>query len=36
VTLRGGQVYTFRGERIVAVDNYHDPNDALEALGLSE
>jgi ketosteroid isomerase-like protein len=35
VTLRGGQVYSFRDGLISAVDNYYDPNAALEAVGLS-
>jgi ketosteroid isomerase-like protein len=36
VTLRGGQIYTFRGGLVVAVENYYDADEALEAAGLSE
>jgi ketosteroid isomerase-like protein len=35
VELRGGQVYSFRDGLISAVDNYYDPDEALEAVGLS-
>jgi ketosteroid isomerase-like protein len=36
VELRGGQVYSFRGRQISAVDNYYDAKQALEAAGLAE
>lgn len=36
VTLRGGQVYSFRDGLISAVDNYYDAGEALEAVGLTE
>jgi len=36
VELRAGQVYSFRGRQISAVDNYYDANAALEAVGVSE
>jgi ketosteroid isomerase-like protein len=35
-SMRWGQVYTFRDQQIVAVDNYYEPKQALEAVGLSE
>jgi uncharacterized protein len=35
-TMRWGQVYTFRGGQISAVDNYYEASDALAAVGLSE
>jgi ketosteroid isomerase-like protein len=35
VALRGGQVYSFRGGLISAVDNYYEPSEALQAVGLS-
>jgi hypothetical protein len=31
-----GQVYTFRGQQISAVDNYYTASAALEAVGLSD
>jgi ketosteroid isomerase-like protein len=34
--MRWGQVYTFHGGQIASVDNYYEPADALEAVGLSE
>jgi ketosteroid isomerase-like protein len=33
---RWGQVYDFRYGRVSAVDNYFEPREALEAVGLSE
>jgi uncharacterized protein len=36
VTLRGGQVYSFRNGQISAVTNYYEANEALEAVGVSE
>jgi ketosteroid isomerase-like protein len=36
VTLRFGAVYSFRGGRISAVDNYYDPDEALKAVGLED
>lgn len=36
VELRGGQVYSFRGRLISAVDNYYDAREALAAAGMSE
>ena len=35
VTLRGGQIYSFRDGRISEVANYYDPTEALEAVGLA-
>ena len=35
-TIRSGNVYFFRDEKISAVDTYYQPSDALEAVGLSE
>jgi ketosteroid isomerase-like protein len=35
-TMRWAQVYSFRDGQISAVDNYYNPNEALEAVGLSE
>jgi ketosteroid isomerase-like protein len=34
VALRGGQVYTFRGRQICAVENYYEADEALAAVGL--
>jgi ketosteroid isomerase-like protein len=34
VTLRGGQIYTFRDGIVIAVDNYYEAGEALEAAGL--
>jgi hypothetical protein len=36
VELRAGQIYSFRGRQISAVDNYYDASEALEAVGVSE
>jgi ketosteroid isomerase-like protein len=36
VIQRWGQIYSFRGGKIVAVDNYWNASEALEAVGLSE
>ena len=36
VTLRGGQIYTFRDGLVVAVENYYDASEALQAAGLRE
>jgi ketosteroid isomerase-like protein len=33
-TIRFGQVWTFRGEKVLRIDGYYDPRDALEAVGL--
>jgi ketosteroid isomerase-like protein len=33
--MRWGQVYTFRDRQISSIDNYYNPNEALEAVGLS-
>ena len=33
--LRGGQVYSFRGGRVSAVENYYDAGEALKAVGVS-
>ena len=35
-TDRGGQIYSFRDGLISAVENYYEPNQALEAAGLRE
>jgi ketosteroid isomerase-like protein len=35
VTLRGGQIYSFRDGRISEVANYYEPSEALEAVGLT-
>lgn len=34
--LRFGQVWTFRDGKVIRVDFYYEPNEALEAAGLSE
>lgn len=36
VALRGGQIYTFRDGLVIAVDNYYEASEALEAAGLRE
>ena len=36
VEVRGGQVYSFRGLQICAVENYYDAQEALEAVGVGE
>ena len=36
VALRGGQIYTFRDGLVVAVDNYYEASEALDAAGLSD
>jgi ketosteroid isomerase-like protein len=35
-TIRFGQVWTFGGGRVVSIDGYYEPHDALEAVGLHE
>ena len=35
-TIRSGNVYFFRDEKISAVDSYYEASEALEAVGLSE
>jgi ketosteroid isomerase-like protein len=35
-TLRGGQVWTFRKGKVIRVDSYYTPDEALEAAGLRE
>jgi ketosteroid isomerase-like protein len=34
--IRFGQVWSFRDGKVVRIDGYYDPHDALEAVGLSE
>jgi ketosteroid isomerase-like protein len=36
VELRGGQVYSFRGRQICAVENYYDAEEALAAVRVAE
>jgi ketosteroid isomerase-like protein len=36
VTLRFGQVWSFRDGKVIRVDFYYEPSEALEAAGLSE
>jgi ketosteroid isomerase-like protein len=36
ITLRIGQVWTFREGKVIRVDSYYTPDEALEAVGLRE
>jgi ketosteroid isomerase-like protein len=36
VEVRGGQVYSFRGRQICAVENYYDAREALASVGVAE
>jgi ketosteroid isomerase-like protein len=35
-TIRFGQVWTFKGGKVLRIDGYYDPRAALEAVGLRE
>jgi ketosteroid isomerase-like protein len=35
-TIRFGQVWSFRSGKVVRIDGYYDPRDALAAVGLSD